>query len=195
MAALKGTETEKNLIRSFAGESQARTRYALYAAVAKKQGYPVIEKVFTMTASQELAHAKVFMEHLAQEFNGTEIEFDAAYPVAYYCEDTLENLRAAVKAETHEHDNVYPSFAAKAKEEGFPKVAASFDMIAKIEDTHAKRFGCLVQEIESSTMFEKTTPVAWHCQYCGHIHFGVSAPAVCPVCKEAKGWFKVEETK
>ncbi|HAX73222.1 MAG TPA: rubrerythrin family protein [Firmicutes bacterium] len=192
MASLKGTETEKNLMRSFAGESQARTRYTLFATIAKEQGYPNIEQVFTLTANQELAHAKAFFKHLADEFNGTDIEFDAAYPVAFYEESTLENLKAAVKGETHEHVDVYPAFAEVAKNEGFPKVAATFNMIAKVEEQHAKRFAVIATQLEEGTLFKKSAPVAWHCEYCGHIHFGVSAPAVCPICMQKQGWFKVE---
>ncbi len=190
MANLRGTETEKNLMRAFAGESQARNRYTFYAKVAKTQGYPNIETVFNLTASQELAHAKAFYKHLTEEFNGQDIEIDASYPVAYYSDSTLKNLQASVAAETHEHDEVYPTFARIASEEGFPRVSATFKLIGQIEETHAKRFAAVAKEIENSSLFKKTEPVAWHCVYCGHIHFGVSAPVKCPVCLQSQGYFE-----
>ncbi len=193
MASLKGTKTHKNLMRAFAGESQARNRYTFFAEIAKKQGYPLIEKTFLYTADQEQAHAKAFFEYLATEFNGEEIEIDAAYPVDYYQENTLQNLLASVEAEAHEHNEVYPAFAEVAKKEGFNQIAATFSMIAKIEEVHSKRFATIVKELKEETLFKKTTPVAWHCEVCGHIHYGVAAPAICPVCKHAKGFFKAEQ--
>lgn len=193
MALLKGTETHKNLMRAFAGESQARNRYTFFAEIAKKQGYPLIEKTFLYTADQEQAHAKAFFEYLATEFNGEEIEIDAAYPVDYYQENTLQNLLASVEAEAHEHNEVYPAFAEVAKKEGFNQIAATFSMIAKIEEVHSKRFATIVKELKEETLFKKATPVAWHCEVCGHIHYGVAAPAICPVCKHAKGFFKAEQ--
>ncbi len=192
MASLKGTETHKNLMRAFAGESQARNRYTFFAEIAKKQGYPLIEKTFLYTADQEQAHAKAFFEHLATEFNGEEIEIDAAYPVDYYQENTLQNLLASVEAEAHEHNEVYPAFAEVAKQEGFNQIAATFSMIAKIEEVHSQRFATIAKELKEETLFKKATPVAWHCEVCGHIHYGVAAPAICPVCKHAKGFFKAE---
>lgn len=195
MASLKGTETHKNLMRAFAGESQARNRYTFYASIAKKQGYPLIEKVFTTTANQEQAHAKVFFKYLAEEFNGEEIQIDAAYPVDLYQEDTIQNLLASVTAEQHEHEEVYPSFAEVAKKEGFNQIAATFTMIAKIEEVHSQRFAAIAKELKDDTMFKKATPVAWHCDVCGHIHYGVSAPAICPVCKHAKGFFRADNSQ
>ena len=191
MASLKGTETHKNLMRAFAGESQARNRYTFYAGIAQKQGYPLVADVFNYTAEQERMHGKIFFEYLAQEFNGEEIEIDAAYPVDLYQENTVKNLLASVAAESHEHEQVYPTFARVAKEEGFNQIAASFNMIAKIEETHSRRFAKLAKELEDDTMFKKATPVAWECQVCGHIHYGVAAPTICPVCKHPKGYFKV----
>lgn len=193
MASLKGTETHKNLMRAFAGESQARNRYTFYASMAKKQGYPQIEKIFQFTADQEYMHAKIFFTYLAEEFNGTEIEIDAAYPVDLYQENTVQNLLASVAAETHEHEEIYPAFAEVAKKEGFNQISTTFNLIAKIEETHSKRFAVIAQELKDETIFKKATPVAWHCQVCGHIHYGVAAPAMCPVCKHAKGHFKAED--
>ena len=192
MATLKGTETQKNLMRAFAGESQARNRYSFYASIARKQGYPLVADVFEYTAEQERMHGKVFFQYLAEEFNGEEIEIDAAYPVDLYQEQTIKNLLASVTAESHEHEEVYPSFAKVAKEEGFNQIAATFSMIAKIEETHSKRFAKLAKELEDETMFKKATPVAWECQVCGHIHYGVAAPTICPVCKHPKGYFAVK---
>lgn len=191
MASLKGTEIHKNLMRAFAGESQARNRYTFYAGIAQKQGYPLVADVFNYTAEQERMHGKIFFEYLAEEFNGEEIEIDAAYPVDLYQENTVKNLLASVAAESHEHEQVYPTFARVAKEEGFNQIAASFNMIAKIEEIHSKRFAKLAKELEDDTMFKKATPVAWECQVCGHIHYGVAAPTICPVCKHPKGYFKV----
>ncbi|MDE5977763.1 MAG: rubrerythrin family protein [Turicibacter sp.] len=197
MVSLKGTQTHKNLMRAFAGESQARNRYNFYEGIARKQGYPLIADVFKLTADQERMHGKIFFQYLAEEFNGEEIEIDATYPVDLYQENTVKNLLASVTAENHEHEEVYPEFAKIAKEEGFPQIAATFNMIAKIEETHAKRFAMLAKEFEEETLFKKETPIAWECQVCGHIHYGVSAPALCPVCKHPKGYFKAqpEETK
>ena len=166
MASLKGTETHKNLTRAFAGESQARNRYTFYAGIAQKQGYPLVADVFNYTAEQERMHGKIFFEYLAEEFNGEEIEIDAAYPVDLYQENTVKNLLASVAAESHEHEEVYPTFARVAKEEGFNQIAASFNMIAKIEEIHSKRFAKLAKELEDDTMFKKATPVAWECQVC-----------------------------
>ena len=191
MASLRGTETEKNLMRGFAGESQARNRYTFYAKVANEQGYPLIENIFSLTAAQEHAHAKAFYKYLVEELNGEEIEIDASFPVAYYSEDTLKNLQAAVAGETHEHEEVYPAFAQIAKDEGFPKVAATFKMIAEVEALHAKRFASIATDIENGTLFKKSEPVAWHCLYCGHIHFGAVAPAKCPICLQGQGFFEV----
>lgn len=191
MSSLKGTETHKNLMRAFAGESQARNRYTMYAGIARKQGYPLVGDVFDYTAEQERMHAKVFFKYLAEEFNGEEIEIDASYPVDLYQEETIKNLLASVAAESHEHEEVYPTFAKIAKEEGFNKISTTFSLIAKIEEVHSKRFAKLAKELEEDTLFKKATPVAWECQVCGHIHYGVSAPAICPVCQHQKGYFSI----
>lgn len=192
MGTLKGTETHKNLMRAFAGESQARNRYSFYASIARKQGYPLIADAFEYTANQERMHGKVFFQFLAEEFNGGEIEIEASYPVDLYQEQTIKNLLASVTAESHEHEEVYPSFAKVAKEEGFNQIASTFSLIAKIEETHSKRFAKLAKELEDETMFKKATPVAWECQVCGHIHYAVAAPTICVVCKHPKGYFSVK---
>ena len=158
----------------------------------KNKVIPLIEKTFTLTANQEQMHAKIFFQYLSEEFNGEEIEIDAAYPVDIYQENTLQNILASVTAETHEHQEIYPAFAEVAKKEGFNQIAATFNMIAKIEETHSQRFAAIAKDMQNDTLFTKPTPVAWHCEVCGHIHYGVAAPAICPVCKHAKGYFKAE---
>ena len=168
-----------------------RLSLVLFSLTTQKQGYPLVADVFNYTAEQERMHGKIFFEYLAEEFNGEEIEIDAAYPVDLYQENTVKNLLASVAAESHEHEQVYPTFARVAKEEGFNQIAASFNMIAKIEEIHSKRFAKLAKELEDDTMFKKAIPVAWECQVCGHIHYGVAAPTICPVCKHPKGYFKV----
>ena len=195
MKSLVGTQTHKNLMKAFAGESQARNRYTFYGQVAKKQGYANIQKTFDLTATQEQMHAKIFFQFLAEEFNGQAIEIEADYPVDLYQEDTVRNLLASVVAETHEHEEIYPSFAKTAKDEGFPKIGSMFEMIAKIEEEHARRFAEIARELDDETFYKKSEPVAWHCQVCGHIHFGVSAPTLCPVCKHPKGHFQIEMTR
>jgi len=190
MKSLKGTETHINLMKAFASEAQARTRYTLYAEEAKKEGYPLIQQLFEKTSDQEQVHGKVFYNHLAKEFNGQQIEIHADYPVDFYHESTVENLRASVKAEGHEHDEVYPAFAKVADEEGFPKIADHFRMIAEIENEHKRKFAEVLRQLEDKTYFKKSEPVAWECQVCGHIHFGVAAPALCVVCEHPKGHFQ-----
>ena len=190
MKSLKGTQTHINLMKSFAGESQARNRYTFYAEAAQKQGYPLIQKLFEDIAAQEQMHAKVFYQHLLQEFNGQQLEIQADYPVDFYQEDTLENLRASIAAEKHEHKEVYPAFAEVARNEGFPKIAAHFEMIGNIEDEHSRKFIDIATQLEEKTLFKKADPIAWECQVCGHIHFGVSAPTLCVVCQHPKGHFQ-----
>lgn len=193
MKKLKETETHKNLMRSFAGESQARNRYTFYAQAAQKQGYPLIQQVFEKTADQEQMHAKVFFEFLAQEFNGEKIMVDADYPVDLYQEDTIENLLASVTAETFEHETVYPSFARIAEEEGFPKIAATFKMIAAVEAYHAQTFQKISDDLKAGKLFKQPEKTTWHCSVCGHLHEGKSAPAICPVCSHPKGYFFPEK--
>ena len=186
---LQGKETKKNLMRAFAGESQARNRYTFYASVAKKQGYPHIHDLLMLVADQEKTHAKIFYKHLIEEFNGQAIEFDASYPVAFYPDDLVANIKAAAAGEHEEWEEIYPTFAAVAKEEGFPRIAASFTNIAKIEAEHERKFASLVDLIENDTLFKKQEVFAWHCKECGHIHYGVTAPKMCPVCVHPQGYF------
>lgn len=190
MKSLKGTETHTNLMRAFASEAQARMRYTLYAEEAKKEGYPLIQKLFETTADQEQVHGKVFFEYLMKEFNGKQIPIEADYPVDFYKGNTLKNLQASVKAEGHEHDEVYPAFAKVAEKEGFPKLADQFEMIANIEQEHKRKFTEVLLQLEKGKLFERSHPVAWECTVCGHIHFGVSAPDKCVVCQHPQEFFQ-----
>jgi rubrerythrin len=191
--SLKGTETHLNLMKAFAGESQARNRYTFYGLVAQNQGYPLIKKTLDFTADQEEMHAKIFFQFLSEEFNGKAIEIEASYPVDLYDEQTLENLLAAVAGETHEHEEVYPAFAKKAKEEGFPKIAAAFENIGKVEAQHAKVFQEIAKELKEGTLFKKEKSTVWHCTVCGFMHEGKTAPTICPVCSHPKGHFNPEK--
>ena len=190
MKSLKGTETHTNLMRAFASESQARNRYTIYAEEAKKEGYPLIQQLFEKTSDQEQAHGKVFYEYLAKEFNGQHIEIHADYPVDFYHENTHENLKASINSEGHEHNVVYPTFAETARREGLVKIAEHFEMIAEIENEHKRKFVEVLTQLENKTLFKKSEPVAWECQICGHIHFGVAAPTLCGVCSHPKGHFQ-----
>lgn len=187
MADFKTSETAKNLMRAFAGESQARNRYTFAAECAKKQGLHVIEAVFNFTAGQEKEHAEIFYNHL-KELVGQTIEIDAGYPVEPY-DDVLKHLNAAVHNEYEEHDPVYKDFANTASQEGFSAVAASFNMIAKIEKTHGDRFKMFADFLEQNKLFVSDVQEGWMCLNCGHIHTGTSAPARCPVCDHEQGYF------
>ncbi len=183
----KTSETKLNLMRAFAGESQARNRYTFAAQQAKEQKLHVVEAVFTFTADQEKEHAQVFYNHL-KEMAGETIQIDGGYPVDI-SEDVLELLRFAQHNEYEEHDPVYQAFGDKAMEEGFPKIAASFHQIAKIEKVHGDRFGRLADLIEQNKLFISDVECAWMCLNCGHIFTGKEAPQKCPVCEHDRGFF------
>ncbi|MCX7920519.1 MAG: rubrerythrin family protein [Clostridia bacterium] len=184
---LKGSKTYENLMRAFAGESQARNRYNIAASIAKKEGYFVIESVFNYTADQEKVHAKVFYQKL-KEVAGDNIGISGAYPVDLY-DSTVKVLKAAQHNELEEWDEVYKNFGKIAKEEGFTAISYVFESIARIEKTHADRFGRLAEEIENGTIFKKNEDIAWMCTHCGHIHIGKEAPGVCSVCQHPQGYF------
>jgi len=186
MACIKGTETEKNLLKAFAGESQARNRYTYYAKVARNEGYKQIEWLFTETAENEREHAKVFFKHL----EGGEVEITAAYP-AGKIGTTKENLLDAAEGEKMEWGTLYPDFAEVAEKEGFPKVAESFRNIAKVEAYHERRYRKLLENMENDKVFKKDEPVKWKCRNCGYVHEGSCAPDVCPACKHATAHFEV----
>lgn len=181
------SETRVNLMRAFAGESQARNRYIFSADFSKKEHLQVIEQVFRFTAAQEQQHAKIFYDHL-QELNGNTIVIDAGYPVDNY-KDVDKLLRAAQHNEYEEHDDVYLHFGEKAADEGFAAVADSFQRIAKIEKIHGDRFGRLAQLLEDKKLFVSDVEMAWMCLKCGHVYQGNEAPKVCPVCRHDQGYF------
>ena len=183
----KASETKLNLMRAFAGESQARNRYTFAAQQAKEQKLHVVEAVFTFTADQEREHAQVFYNHL-KEMAGETIQIDGGYPVDI-SQSVLELLRFAQHNEYEEHDTVYQAFGDKAMEEGFPKIAASFHQIAKIEKVHGDRFGRLADLIEQNKLFISDVECAWMCLNCGHIFTGKEAPQKCPVCEHDRGFF------
>ncbi len=187
--SIKGTQTEKNLLKAFAGESQARNRYTMFAKIAKKEGYEQIAALFLETAANEYEHAKIFFRHL----EGGVVEITAAYPAGIEGK-TTENLLAAAEGEYEEWDELYPEFAKVALEEGFPKVAASFKMIAKIEKEHEERYRKLLGNIEQDIVFTSDEETAWFCRNCGHIHFGKKAPGMCPVCMHPQAYFERRKT-
>lgn len=183
----KNSETKDNLMRSFAGESQARNRYTFAAAQAKKENLHVIEEVFTYTANQEKEHAEIFYNHL-KELSGETIHVDGGYPVDI-TDDMVKLLRMAQHNEYEEHDPVYKVFWEKAKEEGFPQVANSFFMIAEIEKTHGDRFGRFADLMEKDRLFASDQKTSWICLNCGYIYEGEAVPPKCPVCAHDKGYF------
>ena len=186
MASVKGTNTEKNLLASFAGESQARNRYTYFASVAKKEGYKQIEALFIETADNEKEHAKRFFKFL----EGGELEIQASYP-AGVIGGTLENLKAAADGENLEWTKLYKEAADTAREEGFKDVAATFDNIAKVEAQHEKRYRKLAKNIEDGKVFKKDEPVKWKCRNCGYVHEGAEAVEECPACKHPKAYFEL----
>lgn len=184
---LKQSETLKNLMRAFAGESQARNRYTFAASAAKAEKLHVIECVFRFTADQEKEHAEIFMNHM-KELNGTTQLVDGTYPVET-TKNVLELLRFAQHNEYEEHQPVYPTFAETARKEGFPEIASSFEQIAKIEKTHGDRFGKFADLLEQGKLFVASAETKWMCLNCGHIHTGERVPPVCPVCQHEQGYF------
>ncbi len=184
--SIKGTKTEKNLLKAFAGESQARNRYTYFAGVARKAGFEQIANIFTETAENEKEHAKIFFKFL----EGGEVEITAAYP-AGVIGDTKANLEAAAAGEKMEWSALYPEFGKTARAEGFPEVAASFTEIADVEAFHERRYRKLVANLAAGQVFKKQAPVKWHCTNCGYVHEGPEAPAVCPACKHSQAYYEV----
>ena len=183
----KDSETLKNLMRAFAGESQARNRYTFGASLCKSQKLHALEAVFQFTAGQEKEHAEIFYNHM-KEMAGSTIQIDGGYPVDI-TNDVTELLRMAQHNEYEEHDPVYRSFGETAKAEGFPKIAASFLQIAPIEQGHGNRFGHLADLLESGKLFVSDVKCAWMCLNCGHVQESLEAPKVCPVCDHDQGYF------
>ncbi len=189
---LKGTKTAQNLLKAFAGESQARNRYTYYASVADKEGYKQIKNIFIETADNEKEHAKRFykflLEGLKEELPQA-IEITASFPVAQG--STLDNLKAAAGGENEEWTELYPAFAKVAEEEGFKEIAAAFKMIAAVEKSHETRYNKLAANISEEKVFKKDGKVYWKCANCGYIHEGTEAPEKCPACIHPKAYFEV----
>lgn len=183
----KKSETKDNLMRAFAGESQARNRYTIAAGQARNEKLYVVEAVFRFTAEQEKEHAEVFYRHLS-EMAGENIAIDGAYPVDI-AKDAASLLRMAQHNEYEEHGDVYPHFADKAEEEGFHAIADSFRQIALIEKMHGDRFGQFAEWLEQGKLFVSDVDTAWMCMECGHIYRGTQVPPVCPVCHSDRGYF------
>ena len=183
--SIKGTRTEQNLLKSFAGESQARSRYTFFASVAKKEGYEQIAGVFMETAEQEKEHAKRFIKFL----EGGMVEITASYP-AGVIGTTAENLAAAAAGENEEWAELYPEFAKIAEEEGFPAIAVAFKMIAKVEAEHENRYRKLLNNVETGTVFEKAEAILWQCRNCGFVFEGKKAPVNCPACAHPQAYFE-----
>ncbi|WP_053954905.1 rubrerythrin [Inediibacterium massiliense] len=189
MKSLKGTKTAQNLMKAFAGESQARNRYTYYASTAKKEGYVQISNLFLETAENEKEHAKRFFKFLNESLMGDAVEMTAAYPVGLG--DTKQNLLWAAEGENEEWSDLYPNFADIADEEGFPQIAVAFRKIAEVEKHHEARYRKLLENIHNNTVFKKDKVVRWKCNNCGYIHEGDDAPKVCPACVHPQGHFEV----
>lgn len=189
MKSIKGTRTEQNLLKSFAGESQARMRYDYFAKQAKKEGLEQIAAIFTETAENEAQHAKRFFKFL----EGGDLEITATYP-AGKIGHTLENLKASAEGENEEWTDLYPEFANIAEEEGFKEIAQTWRMIAKAEKSHEDRFNTLYSNLEEGHVFERDGKVYWKCRNCGFVHEGVKAPKTCPACLHPQSYFEIKET-
>ena len=185
MKSVKGTKTEQNLLKSFAGESQARGRYVYFASIAKKEGYEQIAAIFNETAEQEKEHAKRFFKFL----EGGMVEITASYP-AGILSTTVEHLKAAAAGENEEWSELYPEFAKVADEEGFPQIAEAFRRIATVEAGHEARYLKLYERMINGTVFEDEEEIEWQCRNCGYIHKGKKAPEVCPACQHPKAHFE-----
>jgi rubrerythrin len=186
--SLKGTRTEKNLLAAFAGESQARNRYTFFASQAKKEGFEQIAAIFLETADNEKEHAKRFFKFL----EGGNVEITASFP-AGIIGTTKDNLKAAAAGENEEHTKLYPEFAAIAKEEGFPAIAAAFRSIAVVEKHHEARYLKLLKNVEEGKVFKREKIVRWKCRNCGYIHEGKNPPVKCPACEHPESYFEVLE--
>ena len=186
--SIKGTQTEKHLLTSFAGESQARMRYTYFASAAKKEGYEQIAALFTETAEQEKEHAKRMFKFL----EGGMVEITASYP-AGVIGTTAENLKAAAAGENEEWTTDYPHFADVAQEEGFPAIAAMYRNIAIAEKAHEERYLALLNNLENDTVFKKEEETTWQCRNCGFVHTGKEAPKACPACLHPQAYFEVKK--
>ncbi|MCD4767004.1 MAG: rubrerythrin family protein [Methanosarcinales archaeon] len=186
MTSVKTTQTEKNLLTAFAGESQARNRYTFFASAAKKAGYEQISAIFIETADNEKEHA----ERLFKFLEGGEVEITGSFP-AGIIGDTVSNLEAAADGENHEHTTMYPQFAEVAQKEGFSEIAEVFRNIAVAEKAHEERYRALIENIKNNMVFKRDTVVKWKCRNCGYIHEGTEAPGECPACAHARAYFEL----
>lgn len=188
MKSLKGTKTEQNLLKAFAGESQARMRYNYFAEKAREEGLEQIAALFEETAINEKAHARRFFDFL----EGGGVEITAMYP-AGMVGNTLQNLKAAADGENEEWTELYPEFASIAAEEGFPAVASAFKLIAKVEKEHEERYRTLYNNLEEGKVFKRNDKILWKCRNCGYIHEGENAPKTCPICLFPQSYFEIKE--
>jgi len=184
--SIKGSQTEINLMKAFAGESQARMRYTYFASAAKKEGLIQIANIFEETANQEKEHGKRFFKFL----EGGEVEITESFP-AGTISDTLTNLKAAAAGESYEWSDMYPAFAKVAREEGFPQIAAAFTAISIAEKQHDKRFSDLAENLESGKIFKRNGTVTWRCLNCGYLHEAEDAPKLCPACLHPQAYFEI----
>ena len=184
MSSLKGSRTEKNLLTAFAGESQARNRYEFFASKAKKEGFVQISNIFTQTAGQEKEHAKRLFKFL----EGGEVEITGGFP-AGVIGSTLENLEASAAGENHEHEHMYPDFAAIATEEGFAEISATFQAIAVAEKQHEKQYRDFITNLKNGLVFKRENSVIWYCANCGYIHESTEPPVKCPACDHSQKYF------
>jgi len=183
MASLKGSQTEKNLLAAFAGESQARNRYTYFASAARKEGYEQISAIFSETADNEKEHAEVFFKYL----EGGDVEITAEYP-AGVIGDTLANLKAAAAGEKEEWGTLYPEFAQIASDEGFADIAEAWTEIAEVEEYHERRYNLLADRVARGEVFKRDEPIKWKCRNCGYVHEGTEAPQLCPACQHAQAY-------
>ena len=190
MKQLNGSETEKNLLKAFVGESQARNRYNYFASEAKKQGYEQISAIFLETADNEKEHAKIFFQHLNEI--GKPLEITATYP-AGKISTTEENLLSAADGEKEEWGVLYPNFEKIAKKEGFNEVADSFKEIGEVEEQHEKRYRKLLENVKNKSVFKKNKIVKWKCRNCGYVHEAKDAPDICPACKHPQAFYELLE--
>ena len=188
MSNLKGTETLKNLMAAFAGESQARNRYTFWSSIAKKEGYVEVSKIFEETANQEKEHAKRLMKLMNTAAQGETLPVAGEFPVLMGT--TVENLKAAAAGENEEWTHMYPEFAKKAEEEGLPEIAAILRAIAMAEKMHEERYLKLAKQIEDGTVFKKDHKVLWKCNNCGFVVESLEAPTVCPDCNHPQAYFE-----
>ena len=184
--SIKGTQTEKNLLAAFAGESQARNRYTYFASAARKEGFEQIANIFIETAENEKEHAKIFFKYL----EGGDVEIIAGYP-AGMIRDTRSNLEAAAAGEKMEWTVLYADFAKIARDEGFPEVARAFDQVARVEKFHESRYRKLISNVANGEVFKKKAPVKWHCTNCGYVFEGAEAPQECPACKHPQAFYEM----